>query len=110
MVSAPAIRACQRGGAISYGDRSRGGRSGAVVPQHAAPAPASCTGGHGTEPYEQNTQQSPAFGRSNAPQPAHSWKNAHASVGMSTRASWPHAGHRSSEVSTGECMVVIYAA
>jgi hypothetical protein len=26
-------------------------------------------GGHGTEPYEQNTQQSPAFGRSVTPQP-----------------------------------------
>jgi hypothetical protein len=26
-------------------------------------------GGHGTEPYEQNTQQSPDFGRSVAPQP-----------------------------------------
>jgi hypothetical protein len=28
-------------------------------------------GGHGTEPYEQNTQQSPAFGRSVAQQPVH---------------------------------------
>src|SRR5262245_3640580 len=28
-------------------------------------------GGHGTEPYEQNTQQSPCFGRSIAPQPVH---------------------------------------
>src|SRR6266700_1244240 len=34
--------------------------------------PAACIGGHLTEPYEQNTQQSPAFGRSRAPQPAHS--------------------------------------
>jgi hypothetical protein len=25
-----------------------------------------CTGGHLTEPYEQNTQQSPTFGRSTA--------------------------------------------
>ena len=31
-----------------------------------------CAGGHLTEPYEQNTQQSPAFGRSIALQPAHS--------------------------------------
>jgi hypothetical protein len=31
-------------------------------------------GGQGTEPYEQNTQQSPGFGRSNAPQLTHSWK------------------------------------
>src|SRR5262249_16637048 len=28
-------------------------------------------GGHGTEPYEQNTQQSPCFGRNIAPQPVH---------------------------------------
>jgi len=28
--------------------------------------PRSCTGGHGTVPYEQNTQQSPGFGRSTA--------------------------------------------
>jgi hypothetical protein len=27
--------------------------------------------GHGTEPYEQKTQQSPAFGRSKVPQPSH---------------------------------------
>jgi hypothetical protein len=31
-----------------------------------------CTGGQGTEPYEQNTQQSPARGRINALQPLHS--------------------------------------
>jgi hypothetical protein len=30
-----------------------------------------CTGGHETEPYEQNTQQSPGFGRSVVPQPVH---------------------------------------
>jgi hypothetical protein len=29
------------------------------------------TGGHGTEPCEQNTQQSPAFGRSVTPHPVH---------------------------------------
>jgi hypothetical protein len=28
-------------------------------------------GGHGTDPYEQNTQQSPCFGRSIAPQLVH---------------------------------------
>src|SRR5262249_37065569 len=28
-----------------------------------------CTGGHGTEPYEQNTQQSPGFGLRRSPQP-----------------------------------------
>ena len=31
-----------------------------------------CTGGHLTEPYEQNTQQSPGFGRSTALQCSHS--------------------------------------
>lgn len=31
-----------------------------------------CIGGQATDPYEQKTQQSPAFGRSNTPQPAHS--------------------------------------
>lgn len=29
-------------------------------------------GGHGTLPYEQNTQQSPAFGRRSSPQPVQS--------------------------------------
>jgi len=29
-------------------------------------------GGHGTLPYEQNTQQSPALGRSNSPHPLQS--------------------------------------
>ncbi len=33
---------------------------------------AACTGGQGTVPYEQNTQQSPGFGLSSAPQPPHS--------------------------------------
>src|SRR5262245_15589565 len=28
-----------------------------------------CIGGHGTEPYEQNTQQSPGFGLSFSPHP-----------------------------------------
>lgn len=31
-----------------------------------------CTGGHLTEPYEQNTQQSPAFGRNTVLQRSHS--------------------------------------
>lgn len=31
-----------------------------------------CTGGQGTSPKEQNTQQSPDFGLSISPQPAHS--------------------------------------
>lgn len=40
------------------------------------------TGGQDTEPYEQNTQQSPAFGRKSTPQPVHSWKYTHASLGI----------------------------
>jgi hypothetical protein len=39
-------------------------------PRHALPA--TCTGGHGVDPNEQNTQQSPDFGRSNAPHPTQS--------------------------------------
>lgn len=34
--------------------------------------PSRCTGGQGTLPYEQKTQQSPRRGRSSAPQPVHS--------------------------------------
>jgi hypothetical protein len=34
--------------------------------------PPACIGGHRAEPYEQNTQQSPAFGRSNVPHCVHS--------------------------------------
>jgi hypothetical protein len=44
--------------------------------------PASRTGGHGTSPQEQNTQQSPALGFNSAPQPLHRKKNWHASVGI----------------------------
>jgi hypothetical protein len=35
-------------------------------------APWACFGGQGTEPKEQNTQQSPLFGRSRVPQPVQS--------------------------------------
>jgi hypothetical protein len=44
------------------------------VQQEAAlsPARSAWIGGHGIEPYEQNTQQSPAFGLSRTPQPVHS--------------------------------------
>jgi len=34
--------------------------------------PGPCIGGHGTDPYEQNTQQSPLFGRSPLAQPVQS--------------------------------------
>jgi hypothetical protein len=41
-----------------------------------------CTGGHGTLPQEQNTQQSPDLRCNNLPQPGQSGKYWHASVGM----------------------------
>jgi hypothetical protein len=47
-------------------------RNGYAPPQQAAPVSperSAWTGGHETEPKEQNTQQSPCFGRSVAPQP-----------------------------------------
>jgi hypothetical protein len=34
--------------------------------------PPACLGGHFTVPYEQNTQQSPAFGFNSTPHPVHS--------------------------------------
>ena len=40
--------------------------------QQEASGPASWIGGHGTVPEEQNTQQSPVFGRKTAPQPVQS--------------------------------------
>ena len=39
-----------------------------------APARATWIGGHGTDPYEQNTQQSPGFGFRVAPQVMHAKK------------------------------------
>jgi hypothetical protein len=48
-------------------------------PQHGF---CNCTGGHGTLPYEQNTQQSPGLGCSSNPQCVHSWKYTQALVGM----------------------------
>lgn len=41
-----------------------------------------CIGGHFCDPYEQKTQQWPGSGLSSRLQPAHSWKNRQASVGM----------------------------
>ncbi len=43
----------------------------ATHPQHPPLSPVSCLGGQGTVPYEQNTQQSPAAGRSSTAQPSH---------------------------------------
>jgi len=51
-----------------------------------------CRDGHDTVPYEQNTQQSPAFGRSIAWHAAHSWKNRHASIGTINSSAYPQAG------------------
>jgi len=42
-----------------------------------------CLEGHMTSPKEQKTQQSFALGRRTVWQLAHSWKNWHASVGIS---------------------------
>lgn len=51
-----------------------------------------CTGGQGTSPQEQNTQQSLRLGFSSAPQSGHSQKNWQASVGMRKRVAVPHFG------------------
>jgi hypothetical protein len=42
----------------------------------------SCIGGHGTLPYEQNTQQSPGFGLISPPHLSQAWKKQHASTGI----------------------------
>jgi hypothetical protein len=49
-------------------------------------------GGHGTSPYEQNTQQSPGCGFSSTPHAGHSQKNWQASVGMRALVAEPHSG------------------
>lgn len=41
-------------------------------PQQLDERPVCCIGGHGTVPYEQKTQQSPAVGRKTDPQPRQS--------------------------------------
>jgi hypothetical protein len=53
--------------------------------------------GHRALPYEQNTQQSPGFGRSISWQLAHSWKKRHASLGISISWAWLQRGHVSVE-------------
>ena len=63
-------------------------------------------GGHFTDPYEQKTQQSPVFGRSNAWQPTHSWKYRQASVGMRSIVTRPQCGQVNAESSIGDaCML-----
>jgi hypothetical protein len=54
--------------------------------------------GHGTDPYEQKTQQSPALGRSTVPQPAHWWKKTQASAGISNASAREHSGQVSTDV------------
>ena len=70
---------------------------------------ASWTGGHLTEPYEQKTQQSPGFGRSNVRHPAHSWKWRHASTGITSTAANPQRGHVRTESRIG-CEVIMWRA
>lgn len=53
---------------------------------------AACTGGHGTSPYEQNTQQSPDFGFNSVPQAGHCQKCWHALTGMAVRVATAHCG------------------
>jgi len=54
-------------------------------------------GGQGTEPYEQNTQQSPGLGESTTLQFEHSWNHWHESVGIVSVSLWPHSGQVSSD-------------
>jgi hypothetical protein len=53
--------------------------------------------GQGTDPYEQNTQQSPAFGFSSAPHDGHAKKKWHDSSGIVFTDTCPHWGHVSFE-------------
>ena len=62
-----------------------------------------CWDGHLTSPKEQKTQQSFALGRRTVWQLAHSWKNWHASVGISKSSEKPQCGHVSLESLVG-CM------
>jgi hypothetical protein len=55
--------------------------------------PETCTGGQGTVPYEQNTQQSPGFGRITVLQAVHAQKYTQASVGIGASRAVPQCGH-----------------
>ncbi len=59
------------------------------------------TGGHLTDPYEQNTQQSPALGRRIAPQAEHSWRYTQASTGIDRTVANPHRGQVRTESRIG---------
>ena len=69
------LRALVEAGFVSrHTGTSRPCRAGALLgcqPSAQQPSPV-CIGGHGTDPYEQNTQQSPGFGLKTVPQPAQS--------------------------------------
>lgn len=52
----------------------------------------SCTDGQATEPYEQNTQQSPFRGRISARHEGQSQKNWQALVGIVSVEAWPQVG------------------
>jgi hypothetical protein len=56
-----------------------------------------CIDGHGTLPWEQKTQQCPAFGRIITWHLTHSWKKRQASTGIIISAANPHCGHRSTD-------------
>jgi hypothetical protein len=56
-----------------------------------------CIGGHLRVPKEQNTQQSPGFGRRTVLQPSHSYKYWHASSGITSSFEWPQRGHVSTD-------------
>jgi hypothetical protein len=92
-IGAPAAPGCEDGMACV---RCPPGEASSLTDQARAELPqqprASCTGGHGTEPYEQNTQQSPDFGLSSAWQPPHRWKYRHASVGIVSTEVKPQCG------------------
>lgn len=66
-------------------------RSGATIAYEAL---LPCFIGQRSEPYEQNTQQSPGVGRSSVWHPLHSWKKVQASVGMRHVSSNSQTGHR----------------
>lgn len=68
-----------------------------------------CFGGQGTEPNEQNTQQSPLSGRNRAPHRAQSKTNRQALSGISSRCVQPQCGQVTTEWRMTPRMVVASA-
>ena len=68
----PASRDAQR--ILRIADNIQNFEHGKTLPLNGAQTRrcAACIGGHGTEPYEQNTQQSPGLGLRRRPQPSQS--------------------------------------